>query len=128
VPEDLQPISSERAGHIPLPSHAPLRSLCVAFLGEPGSTATAADWAARAGMSEKTFTRHFHREVRMTFGAWRRRVRVAEASRRLATGQRVTRVALDLGYESISAFTAMFRRATGMLPSMVCVRSVERAK
>jgi AraC-like DNA-binding protein len=55
-------------------------------------------------------------------------VRVAEARRRLASGERVTRVALDLGYESISAFTAMFRRATGTLPSMVSMRSLQRAK
>jgi AraC-like DNA-binding protein len=128
VPADLQPVSPERSGQVPLPAHPELRSLCVAFLGEPGSAATAAEWAARVGMSEKTFTRLFRREVRMTFGAWRRLVRVAEARRRLASGERVTRVALDLGYESISAFTAMFRRATGTLPSMVSMRSLQRAK
>ena len=36
---------------------------------------------------------------------------------RLGSGEPVTRVALDLGYDSVSAFSAMFRRATGASPS-----------
>jgi len=53
----------------------------------------------------------------MTFGAWHRAAKVREAIERLASGQRVTDVALDLGYENISAFSAMFRRMTGLPPS-----------
>ena len=34
----------------------------------------------------------------------------------LAAGQSVTTVALDLGYDSPSAFTAMFRRTLGTTP------------
>ena len=33
------------------------------------------------------------------------------------SGAPVTQVALDLGYESVSAFSAMFRRAAGASPS-----------
>jgi AraC-like DNA-binding protein len=36
---------------------------------------------------------------------------------RLGGGAPVTQVALDLGYESVSAFSAMFHRATGTSPS-----------
>ena len=43
--------------------------------------------------------------------------RVLEAMGRLANGAPVTQVALDLGYESVSAFSAMFRRAAGASPS-----------
>lgn len=39
-----------------------------------------------------------------------------EALTRLSLGQPVTTVALDLGYESPSAFTAMFRRVMGRTP------------
>ena len=35
---------------------------------------------------------------------------------RLAEGQSVTEVALELGYETPSAFIAMFRRALGVTP------------
>jgi AraC-like DNA-binding protein len=35
----------------------------------------------------------------------------------LGAGEPITRIALDLGYESPSAFTAMFKRALGAPPS-----------
>jgi AraC-like DNA-binding protein len=45
------------------------------------------------------------------------RDRLLAATAMLAAGQPITRIALDLGYESPSAFTAMFRRALGAPPS-----------
>jgi len=53
----------------------------------------------------------------LTFAAWRQQVRLVDALRRLAEGQAVTNVALDLGYQSPSAFTNMFRRALGRAPT-----------
>jgi AraC-like DNA-binding protein len=44
-------------------------------------------------------------------------VRLMEAMARLATGEPVTSVALDVGYNSPSAFTAMFRKAFGAAPT-----------
>jgi AraC-like DNA-binding protein len=35
---------------------------------------------------------------------------------RLAAGEAVTAVALDLGYDSVAAFTTMFRRTMGAAP------------
>ena len=35
----------------------------------------------------------------------------------LAEGQAVTVVALDLGYDSVSAFIALFKRTLGVKPS-----------
>jgi AraC-like DNA-binding protein len=55
-------------------------------------------------------------ETGLTFGAWRQQARVLEAMGRLGSGAPVTEVALDLGYESVSAFSAMFRRAAGTSP------------
>jgi len=46
-----------------------------------------------------------------------RAARVLEAMGRLGSGAPVTQVALDLGYDSVSAFSAMFRRAAGASPS-----------
>ena len=43
-------------------------------------------------------------------------MRLLAALERLATGVSVTNVALDLGYDSPSAFIAMFRRALGSTP------------
>ncbi|NMC48764.1 MAG: helix-turn-helix transcriptional regulator [Desulfovibrio sp.] len=52
----------------------------------------------------------------MTFRIWRRQARLLAALRKLAAGEPVTAVALDLGYESQSAFIAMFKRALGVTP------------
>jgi AraC-like DNA-binding protein len=53
----------------------------------------------------------------MSYQQWQRQVRLLIGLVRLAEGQPVTTVALDVGYESPSAFIAMFRRALGTTPS-----------
>ncbi len=68
-------------------------------------------------MGRRTFTRMFRRETHMSFAAWRQHVRLMEALSRLATGEPVTAVAFDVGYNSPSAFTAMFRKAFGAAPT-----------
>ena len=67
--------------------------------------------------SERTVARLFLSETGLSFGAWRQQARVLEAMGRLGGGAPVTQVALDLGYDSVSAFSAMFRRAAGASPS-----------
>ena len=47
----------------------------------------------------------------------RQQARPLESLRRLAAGEPVTKVALDCGYASASAFGAMFRRALGVSPT-----------
>jgi AraC-like DNA-binding protein len=56
------------------------------------------------------------KETGMTFGAWRERLRLTAAVARLGEGEPVTAVAYDLGYQSPSAFIAMFRRSLGDTP------------
>ncbi|HSC11614.1 MAG TPA: helix-turn-helix domain-containing protein, partial [Rhodanobacteraceae bacterium] len=53
----------------------------------------------------------------MSFATWRQNVRLVDALSRLATGHSVTSTALDVGYSSPSAFTAMFRRTFGVPPT-----------
>ena len=79
-----------------------------------------ADWAADCGASERTLARRFVAETGMTFGHWRERLRLMAAIPKLVDGQPVTRVALDLGYRSPSAFIAMFRRNLGTTPIGFC--------
>ncbi|MDP9199971.1 MAG: helix-turn-helix domain-containing protein, partial [Pseudomonadota bacterium] len=54
---------------------------------------------------------------------WRQNVRLMEALSRLAVGQPVTSVAFDVGYNSPSAFTAMFRRAFGHAPTQYLAKA-----
>jgi AraC-like DNA-binding protein len=73
--------------------------------------------ARRAGASVRTVERLFQSETGMTFGKWRQQLRLLHALRQLAMGRPVTGVALDVGYESPSAFIAMFRSVLGATPS-----------
>ncbi len=101
---------------LPLPGDPRVMAVCRAILDEPGDRRGLADWARDACVSERTLARLFRSETGLSFGAWRQQARLLEAMGRLGAGEPVTRVALDLGYDSISAFSAMFRRATATSP------------
>jgi len=101
---------------LPMPADARLRKLCQTLLDAPGDPRPLEAWARAVNTSARTLARRFHSETNLTFGAWRQQARVLEAMGRLGGGAPVTQVALDLGYESVSAFSAMFRRAAGVSP------------
>lgn len=102
---------------LPMPRDKRLRRLCEALLAAPGDGRTLDVWARSANASPRTLSRLFVVETGLTFGAWRQQARVLEAMGRLGGGQPVTEIALELGYDSVSAFSAMFRRAAGVPPS-----------
>ncbi|MCC6921248.1 MAG: AraC family transcriptional regulator [Alphaproteobacteria bacterium] len=52
----------------------------------------------------------------MTPDAWRRHARLLEAVARPRSGASVTAIALDLGYQSVSAFSQAFRASFGASP------------
>jgi AraC-like DNA-binding protein len=102
--------------HLPLPSDERLGRLAAALRAEPGDNRTLAAWGRAVGASSRTLARGFQRETGLGFRAWRQQVRLLAALERLAAGESVTAVALELGYETPSAFVAMFRRALGTSP------------
>lgn len=106
----------EASLHVPVPDDPRLSRICATFLADTHSDRTLDDWAARAGVSRRTLTRLFRRETGMSFAAWQQKVRLLEALARLGGGEPVTRVALDVGYDSPSAFAAMFKRVLGTSP------------
>jgi AraC-like DNA-binding protein len=61
--------------------------------------------------------RLFERETGLSFARWRQQARLLRALELLALGEAVTGVALDLGYESLSAFISMFRQSLGTTPA-----------
>jgi AraC-like DNA-binding protein/mannose-6-phosphate isomerase-like protein (cupin superfamily) len=103
--------------HLPMPSSAPLAAICRRLLETPDEAATLADLAARCATTSRTLARHFRRRTGMTFAEWRRRARLQRALAWIAEGRPIVKVALELGYESPSAFSAMFRRELGAPPS-----------
>ncbi|MCO7613259.1 helix-turn-helix transcriptional regulator [Pseudomonas chlororaphis] len=103
--------------HIPLPANGPLLELCRAFLAHPNVHQSPQQWADRLHISLRTFNRWFRQETDMSFVQWRQRACVIQALARLASAEPVTRIALDLGYDSPGAFSTMFRRVLGQSPS-----------
>jgi AraC-like DNA-binding protein len=102
---------------LPLPRDERLARICRALRANPGDTRTLEDWAREAGASGRTVARLFVKETGLPFAGWRQQARLLAAMALLAAGQPITRIAGDLGYDSPSAFTAMFKRALGAPPS-----------
>jgi AraC-like DNA-binding protein/quercetin dioxygenase-like cupin family protein len=107
---DAQPL------HVPMPNDKRLRRLCEALLRNPGRRETLQEWSTLCGASSRTLARLFERETGMRFVDWRHLVRLTEALVRLAQGHDVGVVARAVGYESVSAFSAMFRQILGKTP------------
>ncbi|WP_411956268.1 AraC family transcriptional regulator [Arvimicrobium flavum] len=110
---------------LPFPTEARMAALCRTFVQNPSSRATIEDWADRLGMSRRSFTRAFLRETGLSLSTWRQQACLFAALPRLAEGQPVTRVALDLGYDSAPAFTTMFRRMMGVSPRSYLQKSAQ---
>jgi AraC-like DNA-binding protein len=103
-------------GRVPIPDHPRLEKIVSGLIDDPSNTRTLDDWARVAGASARTLLRLFREETGLGFEEWRTELRVSMAIAWLAEGRRVTDIAFDLGYESPSAFIAMFRRRTGVSP------------
>lgn len=103
--------------HAPMPSDERFARACREMLKDPMRQQSLEDLARALGMSRRTATRLFRRETGMSFTDWRQHIRLLDALSQLAEGRPVTAVAMDVGYRSISSFTAMFRRTFGVPPS-----------
>jgi len=102
---------------LPMGRDPRLVRICSLILAEPGDGRGLAEWATEVGASSRTLARLFSAELGLSFGQWRQQARIFLALPRLAAGEAVTLVALDLGYETPAAFAAMFRRVMGCPPS-----------
>ena len=111
-------IRAARVAPLQLRSPRDARALRVtrALEANPGDARSLAQWAKSAGASPRTLARVFQSETGLSFGAWRQQLRLLRALERIGSGDAVTAVALELGYESPSAFIAMFRKALGVSP------------
>ena len=101
---------------LPVPVDSRLRRIHDRLSLNPGDQRTMDDWGKIAGATGRTLARLCKRELGMTFRQWRQQIRLLEALRRLGRKEPVTVVALDLGYDSPSAFINMFKKALGKTP------------
>lgn len=101
---------------LPLPEGPDLVHLCERILADLSTRRPSGFDASDMQTSTRTLYRRFLKETGITFARWKQQARLLESIRRLGEGAPVTTVAMDLGYESASAFSAMFRRSLGIAP------------
>jgi AraC-like DNA-binding protein len=101
---------------LPLPESTDLTRLCERILADLSRRRPCGAEASHMKTSARTLYRRFLKETGITLARWKQQARLLESIRRLAAGAPVTALALDLGYESPSAFSTMFRRSLGIAP------------
>ncbi|MGE7956121.1 AraC family transcriptional regulator [Pseudomonas sp. NPDC089530] len=119
--DELASLAPQPLG-LPLPQDLRLQRICQALADDLADNRGLEAWARWAGISPRTLARRFVGETGFAFSQWRQRARLLRALERLAAGDAVTRVALDLGYDNVSAFIAMFRRQFGVTPGRYFAR------
>lgn len=99
-----------------IPRDTRLNRIYKALADNPADNRSLEDWGHKVGACSRTLTRLFRAETEMSFRQWRRQFRILEALKRLGQREPITQIALDLGYDSPSAFICMFKKALGKTP------------
>jgi AraC-like DNA-binding protein len=103
--------------YLPLPCDNRLKKICSHLQAVPADNRTIEQWGETVGASVRTLQRLFKKEVKLSFQEWRQQLRVQVAQQRLTEGvTSITHLAYELGYESSSAFIAMFKQYLGVSP------------
>ena len=100
-----------------MPLDRRLLRIAQAVLEQPQDNRSLEDWATWAGLSARSLSRLFRAETALSFAQWRQQARLSRGLEQLAEGTAVATVADALGYDSVSAFVAMFRRNLGQPPA-----------
>jgi len=107
------------ATFIPLPHEPRCRRAADIVLAAPAAAHEIEALAEKVGTSARTLSRLFSAQTQLSFKSWCRRARVAAAIERLSVDANpsIKRIAADLGYASVPAFSHAFRQVTGRTPT-----------
>jgi AraC-like DNA-binding protein len=111
--------AEDSATFIPLPHEPRCRRAADIVLGDPTSAHEIETLAQKVGTSARTLSRLFASETQLSFKSWCQRARIASAIEKLSTDANVSvkRLAAELGYASVPAFSHAFRQVTGKTPT-----------
>jgi AraC-like DNA-binding protein len=102
--------------HLPMPNSKALLKITKALLEQPESQYSMLHWQNTLGLSSRTIARRFLEETNMTYSQWRQQATLLKALQRIAQGDTIANISLELGYQSQSAFISMFKKALGKTP------------
>lgn len=98
-------------------SAAKIKAVCEFIKENFSCDLTREDLAAASGMNPDTFSRAFNQHTGKTLNDYICDLRIEEAKRRLReTGETVTRIAIDTGFDNIRTFNRVFKRLAGVAP------------
>ena len=103
--------------HLPQPQDKRLRKLAALLEDNIGDSTPLEQMAPLSGLTPRTAARLFLKETGLTFGQWRQQLRLLTALEKLGNGEKVTNVALDVGYQDVSSFITLFKNAFGQTPA-----------
>lgn len=79
-------------------------------------------YANKSSVSPRTLSRLFNKELGMSFGDWKIRLKLMEAVKQLGEKKSVKEIAFDLGYENVSSFIATFKKHFGKTPTNYLIK------
>ncbi|HYZ39257.1 MAG TPA: helix-turn-helix transcriptional regulator [Stellaceae bacterium] len=111
--------AEDSATFIPLPHEPRCRRAADIVLDDPTAAHEIETLAQKVGTSARTLSRLFSSETQLSFKSWCQRARIAAAIERLSTQADVSvkKLASELGYASVPAFSHAFRQVTGKTPT-----------
>ena len=94
-----------------------LQGVFLLLKNQPDLNLTLAKWALKVGASSRTLSRLCSNEFEMSFALWRQHLRLVLSLQLLVENKAIQDIALDLGYQSSSAYIYAFKRVFMQTPS-----------
>ena len=113
---DQVEMAKEAPLFLKVPTDKRLLQIANRLMSDPADSLSLESWSRGIGATSRTLNRLFVKETQMGFVEWRQRLRILYSLDRLERGENVAAIALDLGYESDSAFITMFKKHLGVSP------------
>ncbi|MEM7068148.1 MAG: helix-turn-helix transcriptional regulator [Pseudomonadota bacterium] len=101
---------------VPIPNQPKIAFLIEQLQNFPDDKRSLSHWAKALGYSERSLIRHLRSETGLGFRELRRLIRVLVSMEKLAFNSSVTQTALEVGFETPSAFIHAFKVITGRTP------------
>ena len=103
---------------LPIPADQRLAGIAATLVRDPSDNRSLNEFARSIGFSERSLSRHFREETKMSFVEWRTMARMKRALEQMAEGCSVTDTSIAVGYDSVSSFIVQFRRTFGTTPAL----------
>jgi len=109
---------------LPYPKDKRLKEIISRIQKFPALKTDLNSWGKFVGASVRTLSRTFKRETGITYSEWKQRLSIQIAIKQLYMGESVGNIAINLGYESSSAFIYMFKKHMKVTPSNYLLKKI----